>query len=104
MMNFPARIILQNLYHINNVFAKANNDVGFKVSEKLIQRFKTEQPLMARTIEMISTSHNALRNSKIMGTHYQTSCLYNTTQTSIDRMDTVCNTRFINLGKLLESP
>ena len=36
MENFPARIILQNLYHINNVFAIADDNVGYKVSEQLI--------------------------------------------------------------------
>ena len=101
MENFPARIILQNLYHINNVSAMADDHISYKVSEQLIQKLSAEQPLLARTIEMISTSHNNLRNSKIMGTHYQTSCLHNITHYSIDSMDTVCGSRFINLGKLL---
>ena len=101
MKNFSARMILQNLFHINKVSVGMNDNL-YRVSEKLLESFNNHLELDYRMIELASSSQSRLIRSPQMGPYYKDieSCLQNTTNVSIGEMENSCKTILDNLGKI----
>ena len=101
--NFPTRIILQNLYHINSVSALHGDKIIHKVSEELLDEFSTLLRLRSRKIEILSSSHSNMEKNRIMQTQYRIigECLQNNKSLSIGSLDYSCKKEFIGLGKYL---
>ena len=98
--NFPTRIILQNLYHINSISAVNEDKIMYKVSEELLHQFSTLLMLDSRKVEILSSSHSTLKKNRIMQSHYNIigKCLQKNKNLSIGSLEHSCKKEYMELG------